>query len=126
MFEDDYWQYCLYVNGDIIDSFNPIPSLYKELTEVEGVPSVGDPSILCQHWPDIATDELVNYYILWDAESNWNDSRDPLQKAYPHNIYPRGNAWQVADFMKQLGLPFPLDESGKLFGDAYYLKIPRK
>lgn len=43
------------------------------------------------------------------------------RKAYPDDEFGMGDCWQMADFMRKLGLPYPISDDGTILGVTYRL-----
>jgi len=118
--DGDFWMYVLLVAGQEVDYFNPIPDYWDDtITEAERQRWAGNVATICRYWPGITEAELGNYLVPWFADDAWDDER----KAHPEDTYAVGDAWQVSDFMRKLGLVCPMDEAGNLFGATYRFKL---
>jgi hypothetical protein len=42
------------------------------------------------------------------------------EKAYPEDEFKNGCDWQMCDFIKKLGLIYPMDNEGKILGKTYF------
>jgi len=51
--------------------------------------------------------------VRWDL-----DEPEPL-KAYPDDEFSAGEDWQLVDFMRKLGLVYPVSDDGELSGITY-------
>lgn len=60
-----------------------------------------------------------NGFDAWDAVATGDD------KAYPDDEFPMGSDWQMCDFTRALGLPYPLDDAGNILGQAFRLTHAR-
>jgi hypothetical protein len=63
---------------------------------------------------------IRNYFVEWTKEIEENQ-----QKAYPDDRFPYGADWQMTDFMKRIGLKFPVGDNGSVDGKTFYLRITR-
>jgi hypothetical protein len=63
-------------------------------------------------------ESIGNYLFDWDL-----DDEDP-DKAYPDDEFPFNDCWQVTDFMRRLGLIYPVDDHGKPSGATYQFVVP--
>ena len=61
---------------------------------------------------------MRKYLVRWDL-----DAETP-GKAYPDDQFRYNNCFQISDFMKRLGLVYPIDDRGGVFGDTYLFEIP--
>ena len=125
IFDGDFWKYRLFANGDEVDHFNPIPDYFGELSEEELRSWAGDAAVVCQHWPNVAHEQISGYLTRWDdGEDGLTYFRNNFsEKAYPEDVYGKGEAEQVSDFMSKLGLARPWDEEAWLPADEYLLEI---
>ncbi len=109
--DEDLWMFQLFVNGEMITRFNPIPDYWVEDVTIEELDSwKGDASLISGHVPGVQAPVIEKYFIRWD----WEYDED--EKAYEGDEYGYGDCWQLLDFMKKLGLDYPIDETGKVNG----------
>ncbi|MDB6067489.1 MAG: hypothetical protein JWR26_3697 [Pedosphaera sp.] len=112
--DGDFWMYILHVDGEEVGHFNPIPEYWDDrISQAERQKWSGDASVICSHWPEMAAENIKNYLVHWDLEKL---SLNPTQKAYPDDKFPLGLDWQLCDFMKKLGLIYPIDQNGNPIG----------
>lgn len=112
--DGDLWMYVLYVNGHIIDQFNPIPEYWDDSISQEEIDSwKGNASLIAQHIPNVTPQSIQNYLIRWEIDMDG-------QKAYEDDQYMNED-WQLLDFMRKVGLPYPLDGHGNPLGTVYNL-----
>lgn len=111
--DGDLWMYILFVNGEPVDQFNPIPDYWAEDMSEEDIQSwKGDASVVAKYAGNIQPSTIANYLTRWDLDA------EEIGKAYPDDEY--GNEdWQLLDFMKKLGLPYPLYDDGMPSGQTY-------
>lgn len=113
--DSDLWMYVLFVNGEQVDQFNPIPDYWQDNVPDEEIRSWrGDAAIISKHVPSIKKEEIENYLVPWEL-----DAEEPPQ-AYPDDEYSQ-EEYQLFDFMRKLGLPNPVDEDGRPKGVLYKL-----
>jgi len=120
--DGDLWMYILFVDGNAVGHFNPIPAYWDDgISDEERQLWAGDASVLCRHWPKVAPDNIRNYLVQWDSDEL---GLAGLRKAYSTDQFSVGEDWQLCDFMKNLGLKYPIDEQGKRTGKTFRLSIP--
>lgn len=113
--DGDLWMFVFFAQGDEITRFNPIPNYWDDGISDEEMQSwQGDASLIFAHWPGI-TEESINRYF-----TRWNLEVETQEKAYPDDDFPTGTDWQMCDFIKKLGLIYPMDNAGNLSGKTYY------
>jgi hypothetical protein len=113
--DGDLWLYVLFINGKIVDQFNPIPDYWNEHISKEEINQwKGDPSIISNIAGSVKAAEIANYLVRWDLEA------EESKKAYPSDKYGQED-WQLLDFMRKLSLPYPLDDDGLPLGQTYKL-----
>jgi hypothetical protein len=44
-------------------------------------------------------------------------------KAYEEDGHAIGDCWQLADFMRKLGLTYPVDDQGQAAGETYTFEV---
>jgi hypothetical protein len=113
--DGDLWMYILYFDGEIIDQFNPIPDYWEEEISEEEIESwKGNASTLAKHIPNLQTKNIEKYLVRWDLEN------EEQLKAYPDDEFTNED-WQLVDFMKKIGLSYPLDDDGNSNGETFKL-----
>jgi hypothetical protein len=116
--DSDLWMYELYRNGEKVDAFNPIPDYWMEISEEERRGYQGSAETVARCVPGVAARELSRYFVTWDLDD------DKPGKAYATDQHPYGDEWQMLDFMKKLGLPYPINTDGTPAGPTYEFIIP--
>ena len=112
--DGDLWMYVLYRDGEEVDQFNPIPDYWSEdLSPEERSSWAGDAGVVAENWDGIDAASIERYLMTWDL-----DDVEP-GKAYEDDEYPMGDCWQLMDFIRKLGLIYPVDGQGKAAGETY-------
>ncbi len=112
--DGDLWMYLLFINGAIVDQFNPIPEYWEEEISEEEIASwSGNASIVTKHIPGLKPESIQKYLVRWLPE-------EESRKAYTTDEYMNED-WQLIDFMKKVGLTFPLDDQYQPTGSTYKL-----
>jgi hypothetical protein len=114
IYDGDLWMYVFFVNGQLTDQFNPIPSYWEEISEEEQNAWRGNAAAIVKHLTSVRAQDIENYLQWWDL----ND--DESKKAYPDDEFGQED-WQLLDFMKKLKLPYPFDKDGNPKGSVYKL-----
>jgi hypothetical protein len=115
--DGDFWMFTLYVQGDEVTRFNPIPNYWDDsISEEEMEKWKGDAALICARWPGVFEDSISRYFNRWDLEKGDQD------KAYSNDEFKIGQDWQLRDFIKKLGLIYPLDNSGNVLGQTYFFQ----
>ncbi|UUO08889.1 hypothetical protein M4951_11355 [Blastopirellula sp. J2-11] len=113
--DEDLWMYLLFRKGQVIDSFNPTPDYWDEsLSEKEMAEWAGDAKVVAEAAPGLDPAEIEKYLIRWD-ESLFDEER----KAYEDDEFPAPDCWQMLDFMKKLGLTYPITADGEIEGATF-------
>jgi len=113
--DGDLWMYILYVDGQVVDQFNPIPDYWNDnISVAERESWKGNAEILAKYVTGLNTHDIDNYLVTWQLEE------EEIPKAYPSDKYPQED-WQLIDFMEKLNLPYPLDDDVKSTGHTYRL-----
>jgi len=115
--DGDFWMYILFANGQPIDRFNPVPDYFGE-DQDESAWS-GNASLLARTWPNVTEAQVANYLQRWETED------DAGGKAYPDDEYETGVDWQIVDFMRKVGLIYPIDDQGGVTGSMYRFQVRR-
>jgi hypothetical protein len=101
--DGDFWMYSLYSDGKEVDHFNPIPDYWGDVGPTKQARWAGSARQVARYWPGLKPAMIEKYLVPWDL-----DSPKP-KKAYPSDAYAYGDWYQLGDFMRRLGLIFPLD-----------------
>ncbi len=119
--DEDLWMYVLFSKGEQIDQFNPIPNYWlRKMPECEKELWLGNAAVVAQHWPGVVPESIGNYLFEWDLDEGDSDM------AYPDDEFPFNDCWQVTDFMRRLGLVYPIDDDGKVNASTYQFVIPNR
>lgn len=115
--DDDLWMYILFANGEEVDWFNPIPDYWiEDISDDEVQQWAGNASVVAKVWPSVSKAAITNYLARWDLDA------DDSVKAYSDDEFCFNDCWQLVDFMRKLGLVFPLDERGAPHGETYHFE----
>jgi hypothetical protein len=106
--DGDLWMFSFYVNGTQEDCFNPVPDYWGGISDEELANLKGNASVIAAHWPGVSEKSISRYFTRWDLEAG------SQEKAYPDDEFSYGTDWQMCDFIKKLGLTYPLDDTGNL------------
>lgn len=105
--DGDLWMYTLYVSGKVADRFNPLPDYWEEdISKEEFLAWRGDANVIAKYIPGIAAADVECYLVRWNLED------DADIKAYPDDEFTQED-WQMIDFMRKIGLPYPLNDVGQ-------------
>jgi hypothetical protein len=114
--DGDLWMYILFHEGQPVDHFNPVPAYWEENLPQEDLDLwKGNAKLVSQLVPSAAAEAIAKYLITWDLEA------ETTPKAYPEDEFPVCDCWQVSDFMKKLGLDYPIADDGSVLGETFYL-----
>lgn len=113
--DEDLWMYLLFRKGQPIDAFNPIPDYWDDnLSEEEIKYWAGDSQQVVQAVPGLASEEIENYLIRWE-----DPDYDEVRRAYADDEFGSADCWQLLDFMKKLGLEYPITVDGRIEGKTF-------
>ena len=113
--------FILYDKGEEVAKFNPLPEYWDDsISEDERAAWSGDAERIAAHLPGIAAHAIAPYFRHWDLEEE-----DP-GKAFPEDEFKFQDCWQMCDFLRKIGLEYPLDDTGKIIGDTYEFICPEK
>ncbi len=111
--DGDLWMYTMFVNGEFVDQFNPVPDYWEEDISQEEIESwKGDAEIVSQYVKYINKQDIENYLVRWDLDAEVGT------KAYSDDEFGQED-WQLLDFMKKLGFPYPIDDNLIPSGDTF-------
>lgn len=107
-FSDDVvWSYDLFQAGQMLDSYSSRPNYFATASEDQIMRLKGRPEVICSNWPNVRPDDIAFYLSNKELLADGSES-----KAYGTDKSPEWDAWQVCDFMRKLGLEYPVDENG--------------
>lgn len=110
--DGDLWMYVLYVDGAIVDQFNPIPDYWNNnISEKERLEWKGNASLIVEHVGLVERSKIEKYLIQWDLENEENT------KSYPDDEYGQED-WQLLDFLRKIGFSYPIDDEGNPTGQT--------
>jgi hypothetical protein len=113
--DGDFWMYTLFVKGETIDQFNPIPDYWEDNPgEDELRKWKGNAATIHRVLGYVKPADIEKYLVRWDLDD------EVSKKAYPDDEYEQED-WQLLDFMKKLDLSYPLNEDGTPKGETYKL-----
>lgn len=116
--DGDLWMYVLFDEGEEVGHFNPLPDYWGELIPEEKENWKGDAELVAKLVPGISPDSINKYLVQWDPE------QEEQVKAYPDDEFPVCDCWQMCDFMKKIGLEYPMGDDGAILGDTFRLSSP--
>ena len=117
--DEDFWTMMLADDGELITGFMAIPDYFGAVSDDERRECACDVSAVCARLPGISPESVAKYFEFWEPSD-----LKMKAKAYPTDLHFRGDAWQVWDVMKALGLNFQFDDQGMLVGDRFRL-VPK-
>lgn len=97
IYDDDYWGYFLYQDGEELDRFASLPD-YFEVGSPPHVP--GDSHIVARSF-GVEAEAVAPYLLPWEEERMGSYAREGDQAVI-------GDCWQMADFMEKLGFDYDL------------------
>ena len=109
--DSDLWLYLFFVNGKLVDKFNPIPDYWDDELEDEEIKSWQGNAETISKYLNIEKSKIEKYLVTWDLDE------DEI-KAYPTDQYVNEDL-QLLDFMKKLKLPYPLNQNEEPIGEVY-------
>jgi hypothetical protein len=118
--DGDLWMYVLFINGEDVDQFNPIPDYWSDnITEDERQRWAGNSRVISRCCPSIREESIKNYLV------KWNILDEVSGKAYHDDEFCFNDCWQLVDFMKKIHLPYPIDSNGVVSGECFKFKIKK-
>jgi hypothetical protein len=79
--DGDFWMYTLFVNGEPVDQFNPIPDYFEDALPAEEIDKFkGNVKTIAKFVPGIDTKNIEKYLVRWDLDKE-------NAKAYPDDEF---------------------------------------
>jgi hypothetical protein len=116
--DEDFWLYYLFHKGQEVGHFNPVPEYWGIMSSEEKQIWAGDAQLISDLVPGVYPSSIEKYLVEWDV------SKEVQEKAYPQDEYLIGDCWQMCDFMKKIGLPYPFGTDESPLGPTFRLVIP--
>ncbi len=115
--DGDLWMYTLFNEGREMDWFNPLPEYWQDnLPPEEKEKWRGRAELVARLVPGVSPGAISKYLVTWDLQQT------DCPKAYPDDAFALCDCWQVCDFMKKLGLLYPVRDDGTILGDTFRLR----
>jgi hypothetical protein len=119
--DGDLWMLILFDKGEEAARFNPLPEYWDDsISEGERAAWSGDAASIASRIPGIAPQAIQPYLRHWNL-----DDAEP-GKAFPDDQFTFHDCWQLCDFMRKVGLGYPLDEAGQVLGKTYEFILPEE
>jgi len=116
--DGDLWMFVFFVNGEEMTRFNPIPNYWDDgISEEEMDSWRGDSAIISRYWPGVDPESIDRYFVRWNLDA------PNQERAYPEDEFSYGCDWQMCDFIKKLGLTYPMDDKGNISGKTYHFQV---
>jgi len=116
--DGDLWMFILFVDGESVSQFNPVPDYWKKLkSQQERDLWKGDARQVAQFVPSIKPESIERYFVPWSFGDRVS------AKSYPDDEFAIHDCWQMLDFMKRLGLAFPSDEEDGAAAEAFHFEV---
>ena len=96
IYDDDFWGYYLYDNGEKKDVFCPIPDYFGDVSKDEALKMAGNAKILSEVF-DVPAAKVSQYLLFWEELEDGF-----CEKAYKDDMHGY-SVWQIKDFIKALG-----------------------
>ena len=109
--DGDLWMYTMFVKGEVMDRFCPIPDYWGDISQEEIDSWAGNAQLVAQYVPGLKAENIEKYLIRWDLD------RDE-EKAYTDDEFTNCE-WQLVDFLRKLNLPYPIDSEGNARGEIF-------
>jgi hypothetical protein len=118
--DGDLWMFVLFDKGKQVAQFNPVPEYWDDnISDQKRAYWSGDAVRIASSIPGLAPDAISPYLRHWDL-----DDKD-RGKAFPDDQFHFHDCWQMRDFIRRIGLRFPLDDAGQALGVTYEFVVPK-
>lgn len=112
--DGDFWMYVIFDKGEEVGNFNPLPEYWGELPDEDKEKWKGDPDIVAELVSGVSPEFISKYLVEWDLER-----QDEIAKAYPDDEFTVFDCWQMCDFMRRIGLEYPMSDDGTILVDTF-------
>ncbi|MDO1448045.1 hypothetical protein Q0590_17360 [Rhodocytophaga aerolata] len=113
--DEDLWMFQLFHKGQLVSRFNPVPDYWQDVISDQELQSwQGNAPEIVQYVSGLSAATIEKYFVRWDDLGEED-------KAYPDDEFEYGDCWQIVDFMAKLGMEYPIDEEGNVYGRVYKL-----
>jgi hypothetical protein len=113
--DEDLWMFQLFHKGQLVSRFNPVPDYWQDVISDQELQSwQGNAAEIAQYVPGLSAATIEKYFVRWDDLGEED-------KAYLDDEFEYGDCWQIVDFMAKLGMEYPIDEEGNVYGRVYKL-----
>lgn len=117
--DEDLWMFLLFDKGEQVAQFNSLPEYWDDsMSDEERRSWTGDAASIASRLPDVAPEAISPYLRHWDMDD------EAPGKAFPDDQFNYNDCWQMCDFLKRIGLTYPLDATGQVRGDTYEFIVP--
>ena len=106
--DDVVWSYELFTATGLEDEFSSRPNYWEESADPARL--AGNAHKVCEIWNGVSVEQISRY--LSNKSELTEEESDT--RAYPDDTSPQWDGWQMCDFMRRLGLEYPVDENGEL------------
>jgi hypothetical protein len=105
VYDGDTWAHGLFENGEELDRFGSVPSLYAEgednleavVAAWSGKPNVVAAAVGC-------SPEVLSRYFQHAPEGGFDENE---AKAFPDDEFDRNDVWVLVDFWRRMGITYP-------------------
>lgn len=111
--DGDLWMFVLFRDGREVGRFNPVPDYWEELSPENKDRWKGEPSLISKAVPGVSEEAISEYLVEWDLED------ETPARAYPDDEFTMCDCWQMCDFMKRIGLEYPMGDDGSVHGETF-------
>ena len=117
--DEDLWMFLLFDKGEQVAQFNPLPEYWDDsISDDERTFWAGDAPCIASRLSDVAPEAISPYLRHWDL------NEEVPGKAFPEDQFRFNDCWQMCDFLKRIGLAYPLDDAGQVLGYTYEFIFP--
>jgi hypothetical protein len=114
--DGDLWMFVAYDQGIETAWFNPIPDYWGDVDLSERKRWAGDAAAVTRLIPNVAPASIAKYFLEWNEDTDG-------KRAYPDDENPYGTDWQMTDFMRRIGLNYPIGSDGTIRGETYFFEV---
>ena len=118
--DGDFWVLVLFDKGRRVTQFNPIPAYWDDnISAKERASWAGDADAIAACVPGISAEAIRPYFCEWHLPAHNREGR-----AFPDDQFEFNDCDQLRDFLRRIGVQYPLNENFDPLGETFEFIAP--